>query len=412
MEAHFPYWPACVFDPARLPEDIQRSAIISKKKVPVFLYAKNDFDLVHPSQLHDFMAMRDEFCAQHVGEEVRGLFDKAVLLATTDCSKMVDDRCGMLHRSGSGNQYHVAPSPQPSPLRSGGNSSRASPSGVIPASSPFTFPSPPEAPVESAIFDEVPQEQHSISEQPQCAVELSGPIIQHAEPSSMNSEAMTVDLSTPPSATNVTQVGPPLAVDAILPTPLEYPRQEDELSDVPLDTPLSPHPAQSVDVQPKASPIPAVEDHCVSVNTDANTSTQSSELFGSASTPAADVFSMPVPPPPVSVARTVSSGGSGKGVPRVVSGGDVSSLFGSTPAADPFAPPQAFLSMPTRGVDAIKAPPAAADLFGSSPPIKASVSAKIPAVGGDAGDLFGPAPHSTGMPMVTAKVSYPFVGGM
>lgn len=64
-DAQFPFWPAYVIDPSQLPEDLQQAYHFTaarngkSNKIPVYFYGRNDYDVVNPTRMRDYLRHRD-----------------------------------------------------------------------------------------------------------------------------------------------------------------------------------------------------------------------------------------------------------------------------------------------------------------------------------------------------------------
>eukprot|EP01039_Chlorochromonas_danica_P008530 gene8530-9403_t len=97
VEAEAAHWPALVFDPLLLPRDLlplppsfgKRPA---QRKVPVFLYGREDFDLAPPAGLKPFADHLQALAAQAVDPEAQALFAKALEQASADALLPLEER--------------------------------------------------------------------------------------------------------------------------------------------------------------------------------------------------------------------------------------------------------------------------------------------------------------------------------
>jgi hypothetical protein len=100
IEPNSPFWPAFVFEVNSLPTDIKKnlfphsnsSIITKKKKIPIYLYGRNDYDLVSPKMLKEFSTYADEFSNQAISESLVALFEKGMQLARESTAKSVESR--------------------------------------------------------------------------------------------------------------------------------------------------------------------------------------------------------------------------------------------------------------------------------------------------------------------------------
>lgn len=105
-DPQFPYWPAYVFDPDLLPSDIQSSLSVPKfsasnsgsqpnspeararpKKVPVYFYGRNDYDLVLPTKMLDYVTHREQMRRQIMNSSLEATLKRGMKLADADLVK-------------------------------------------------------------------------------------------------------------------------------------------------------------------------------------------------------------------------------------------------------------------------------------------------------------------------------------
>eukprot|EP01038_Epipyxis_sp_PR26KG_P007099 gene7099-9686_t len=100
-DSHFPFWPAYVFDPAKLPLSLKYSSIAIQKKKAVYFYGRNDYDFVQYSNMREYSKHRKEFKAQSMNSSLATLFAKAIKLADEELLKPVEKRVSWLLSSNS-----------------------------------------------------------------------------------------------------------------------------------------------------------------------------------------------------------------------------------------------------------------------------------------------------------------------
>lgn len=66
-DEQFPFWPAYLLDPNNLPEELKHTyQHSSKKKIPVYFYGRNDYDIVSTSRMKDYQKNKDQMKSQHI----------------------------------------------------------------------------------------------------------------------------------------------------------------------------------------------------------------------------------------------------------------------------------------------------------------------------------------------------------
>lgn len=108
----FPFYPACIVPQDLLPADIRQPLFSSpfddaaegftsealKRKLPVYYYGRNDFDLVRPAEIRDYLTHASELSKQYVREELQVTFKLAMDKAERALSMSADERLQWLSR--------------------------------------------------------------------------------------------------------------------------------------------------------------------------------------------------------------------------------------------------------------------------------------------------------------------------
>jgi hypothetical protein len=97
----FSWWPAYIYNPTQLPENLKITA--SKhcgKKHAIYYYGmtSNCYGFALPNQTKDYATCREEFIKQTIKKKEREIFDNGVNLADSDLSKPVEERLAWNHK--------------------------------------------------------------------------------------------------------------------------------------------------------------------------------------------------------------------------------------------------------------------------------------------------------------------------
>lgn len=102
----FPFWPSCIIPNELLPAEIRQPLFSSpfddsgegvtsealKRKIPVYYYGRNDFDLIRPKEIKPFAENMKLYRDQNISAEMLTMFELAILQAHDALTMSVEER--------------------------------------------------------------------------------------------------------------------------------------------------------------------------------------------------------------------------------------------------------------------------------------------------------------------------------